>query len=519
MNDEQIPKVRDADPVFAPPSGSQISVGSTTHCRITFPDDSITSVDLQQAPAQGEVPDPNLRINGKMATSIDIVNGVGKFNLLYNYPMNTAPQPDVTRFIAAKQGPTEIPGGTVTYRFAVRDAFANVTPGTPEFAVFGGDDASVLLHVVNGEDDSVGGATVKVSCADGNVRFKDAAGDDKTQQMIVNGSMVYYADFTTDNTVGTPGYGIAKVGFTAQNTGIFDIQVALPGYNQTRQFTLVVADDQIVGGGLPPPRFSFAGTLNLDGPATTFVRLASAPSGVPSSAKVVLVVNGIPVAPFDLTVQQFTTVGYELPKRWFTQKTIDGTDPNGKAMVYYMVQSLDDDPNDTRSYITKFQTIGTVMNRPDPTVGKRTLPIPTVSDAVVVNQSVIEPGHLPVEIDFTNSGVAAGLSGYMTVYANGYSSSTSTSIDNVQTIPQQFTTEAGKMIVKVDASLLWGFHSSGGQQSKILIDYYVMLAQPSHRREDPAANEIEDPQERDAGKAYSQYLANGWTVATPGPSD
>jgi hypothetical protein len=520
MNSEHIPQVDENPPVYVPPTGSKIGVGIRQACQIKVSDPTVNSVDLAQAPPPGELPDPNLRISGKMTTTVDIGgNGVGKFNVLYIYPTGTTPQPDVARSIVAKSGGAEIPGGSVTYDFVVRDAFATVTPGSAEYAVYGGDALSVLLHVINGEDDAVGGAAVRVSCSDGNVRFYDPAGDDETRETSQNGSMIYYADFTTGNLAGTPGFGMAKAEFTAKNTGIFDILVEVPDYYKTRQFTLVVADDQIVPGALPPPRYSFASTLNLDGPATTFVRLTQAPKDVAADAKVVLVVNGNPVSPFDLTVQQFVSVGYELPKRWFTQKTIDGVDPNGKALVYYMVQSLDDDVNHTRSYITKFNTVGTVANRPDPNVGKRMLPMPIVSGAIVVNRSVIEPGTLPVEIDFTGSGVAAGLNGFVTVYANGYSASTSTIIDNVQTITQPFTTQAGKMIVKVDASLLWGFgNSATGQPSKLLIDYYVMLSQPVRLLDEPATSEIEDPKERELGKGYSQYLANGWTLATPDTS-
>lgn len=520
MNDEHIPQVDDDLPVFVPPSGSQIGVGLRKACQIAVTDQSIKSVDLEQAPPPGDLPDPNLRISGRMTTTVDIgADGIGKFNLLYVYPPGTTPEPDVTRSIVAKQGSTEIPGGKVTYDFVVRDAFATVAPGTPEFAVFGGDALAVLLHVVDGKDEPVGGAVARVTCADGNVRFFDPAGDDETREMPQDGSMVYYADFTTNNVPNSPGHGIAKAEFSAKNTGIFDILVEVPTYYKSRLFTLVVADDQIVPGALPPPRYSFANTLSLDGPATTFVRLASAPRNVPGEAKVVLVVNGNPVSPFDLTMQAFVTYGYELPKRWFTQKTINGVDPKGRASVYYMVQSIDDDVNNTRSYLTKFNTVGTVANKPDPTVGARTLPMPIVSGAIIINSTVIEPGTLSIDIDFTGSGVQPGSTGFLTLYANGYSSPSSSIVDNVQTITQSFPTQAGKMTVKVDASSLWGFtNSSTGQPSKLLIDYYVMLSQPARSVDDAAASEIEDPKERDLAKGYSLYLANGWTLMTPVPS-
>ena len=515
MAEERDVRVGDDTPVFNPVSGAEIAVGGRQIITITIPDKPSATIGLTQAVSNNEQPDPNFRINGALISQVILdENGVGKFGVRYAYPSGASAQPDVTRSISTKYNNNVLPGGEVSYDFIVRDAFPVVQPGTADFAVLGGAPLSIQLHVVNGDGDAIGGAAVRASCDDGNARFLDAAGVDVTQVTQANGSQVYYSDYTTNNVLNTPDYGIAKAELTALNTGIFDIKIQVSGFAESRLFTLVVTDDQVVGGQLPPPRLSFSSTLSLDGPATTFVRLASIPSGVMPDSKVVLIVNGNPAAPYDLTMQQFVTVGYELPKRWFTQKTIDGFEPNGKASLYYMVQSLDDDPTYTRSNLMKFSTTGTVVNKPDLQVGKRTLPMPTVSGAIVINSSVLEPGVLPVEIDFTNSGVQPGINGYLTVYVNGYSSYSSTVIDNVQTIPQSFTTQAGKMVVQVDASLLWGFTtSSTGVPSKLLMDYYLVTQTFDPNTE--AGSDIEDPRERELGKAYSKFLENGWTIMTP----
>ena len=515
MADEQVAKVGEDTPVFNPVSGTKIPVAGKKIITITVPDKATKTIALSQVVSNNEQPDPNFRINGTLASTVTLdANGVGKFGVRYAYPSGTSAQPDVTRTIGTKYNNNVLPDGEVSYDFIVRDAFPIVEPGTADFAVLGVDALSIQLHVVNGDGDAVGGATVRVSCDDGNARFLDAAGIDVTKVTQVNGSEVYYNDYTTNNVLNTPGYGIAKAEFTALNTGIFDIKIQVSGFAESRLFTLVVTDDQVIGGQLPPPRLSFSSTLSLDGPATTFVRLASIPSGVMPDSKVALIVNGNPAAPFDLTMQQFVTVGYELPKRWFTQKTIDHFEPNGKASLYYMVQSLDDDPTYTRSNLMRFNVTGTVVNKPDLQVGKRTLPMPTVSGAIVVNSSVLERGFLPVEIDFTNSGIQPGVSGYLTAYVNGYSSNSSTVIDNVQTIPQVFTTQAGKMVVQVDASLLWGFTtSSTGVPSKLLMDYYLVTQ--TFDAKSAADSDIEDPRERELGKAYSKFLEKGWTIMTP----
>ena len=515
MADERDVKVGDDTPVFNPAAGAEIPVTVAKLITVTIPDKATKTIQLVQAPPGNEQPDPNFRINGVSASQVTLdSNGVGKFRVRYAYPSGTTAQPDVTRTVATTYNNLAIPGGEVGYDYIVRDAFVTVEPGTPDFAVLGPAPLAVQLHIVNGVGDPIGGATVRASCDSGNARFLDATGTDVTQVGQINGSEVFYYDYTTSNVLNTPGYGIAKAEFTALNTGIFDIKIQVSGFNESRLFTLVVTDDQVAGGGLPPPRLSFSSTLNLDGPATTFVRLASIPAGVSPDKKVALVVNGNPAAPFDLTMQQFTTVGYELPKRWFMQKTIDDSEPNGKASLYYMVQSLDDDATYTRSNLLKFSTTGTVVNKPDLQVGKRTLPMPTVSGVIVVNSSVLESGTLPVEIDFTNSGVSPGIDGYLTVYANGYSSNASTVIDNVQTVPQSFKTQAGKMVVNVDATLLWGFTtSSTGVESRLMMDYYLVSTTLEERSE--AGSDFEDPQQRELGKKYSLFLEKGWTIMTP----
>lgn len=515
MADERVVKVGEDTPVFNPAAGAQVPVaGGGKLITVTIPDKATKTIQLVQAPPANEQPDPNFRINGLPASQVTLdSNGVGKFRVRYAYPSGTTAQPDVTRTVATKFNNNAIPGGEVAYDYIVRDAFLTVEPGTPDFAVFGPAPLEVQLHVVNGVGDAMGGETVRASCDNGNARFLDATGADVTQVTQVNGSEVFYYDYTTNNVLNSVGFGIAKAEFTALNTGIFDIKIQVSGFAESRLFTLVVTDDQVIGGQLPPPRLSFSSTLSLDGPATTFVRLASIPSGVSPDKKVALVVNGNPAAPFDLTMQQFVTVGYELPKRWFTQKTIDGAEPDGNASLYYMVQSLDDDTDYTRSNIVKFKTTGTVVNKPDLQVGKRTLPMPSLSGVIVVNTSVIESGTMPVEIDFTNSGVQAGLTGYLTVYANGYSSNASTVIDNVQTITHSFTTQAGKMVVQVDATLLWGFTtSSSGVESNLMMDYY--LVKPTLERSE-ADSDFEDPRQRELGKVYSRFLEKGWYLKTP----
>lgn len=498
--------------VFDPPTGSFISDGMTTLCRITIPGHANDTITLMQQPDPGQNPDPNLRINGQAQANLNL-DGSGKatFRLLYNYPSQVTVRPDVNRTIKAQFAGADVPGADVTYDFIEREAFAIVTPGKPEFAVFGGDNLSLQLHAVSGTGDRVGNCSITVMCGEGNVRFFDDNGNDVTQQDP--GTNFLFAEYRTNNLQGDPDYGIAKIELSAGNVGIFDVSFAVKGFNSEGTITLVVADDQIIGGTLEAPRYSFSSSLRLDGPATTFVRLAST-QGFANYSKVVFFVNGIAVAPYDLTLGQLTTVGYELPKVWFTQKTIDGADPAGKAAVYYMIQSNDDDANMTRSVVKKFTTVGTVMNKPDPTVA-RTLPEPRVLGATVVNQSVIEGGSLDVTIDFTSSGVSAGVSGFLTVYANGYSSRASTQIDNVQTITKNFTTGSGKTTVQVDASLLWGFTTSANnQKSTLLIDYYLVTPSLTENPA-PASSDIDDPAQRDAGKTYSKFVASGWTLATP----
>jgi hypothetical protein len=508
MADELISQ-RDA--VFDPPPTVPISDGMTTQCRITIPDHASDTITLMQQPDPGQTADGNLRINGKVQATLNLDgSGTATYRLLYNYPLQVTVRPDVKRTIKAQFAGADIPGAQVTYDFIEREAFPVVTPGKPEFAVFGGDNLSLQLHAVSGTGDRVGGCPIRVMCRDGNVRFFDDNGNDVTQQDAVMNFL--FADYTTNNVQGDPDYGIANIELSAGNIGIFDVSFEVKGFNSEGAFTLIVADDQIVGGELDAPRYSFSSSLRLDGPATTFVRLTST-QGFANYSKVVFFVNGIAVAPYDLTLGQLTTVGYELPKIWFTQKTIEGADPGGKAAVYYMIQSNDDDANMTRSVVKKFTTVGTVMNKPDPNVA-RSLPEPRVIGVTVVNQSVIEAGFLDVTIDFTNSGVPAGVSGFLTVYANGYSSRASTQIDKVQTIPKSFTTGSGKTTVQVDASLLWGFTTTANnQQSTLLIDYYLVTPSLTENSV-PVSSEIEDPAQRDAGKTYSKFIANGWQLAT-----
>lgn len=493
---------------FVPPTGTKIQEGSTVSGSIKIP--SYRNSKIYLVPLGSE---PNLRINNGPAAELTL-NGQGEspFQLSFTYPSSVSIRPDVSVTIQAQNAAKQnIPDVEVAYEFIVRDTYA--TPEGRDFAVIGGELLKLNMPVVNGVGDLVGGANVTLTCAEGNVIFYDLNGTDITKTNADTGAL--YALVSTDNTAGDEGFGIANAQVDSRAAGIFDLSVQLEGSNAAREFTAVVADDRVIGGSLPAARTSFSNTLNLGGAATTFMQLAQELSEFPPSAKIVVMINGNPVAPYDLTVSDFFTSGYELPKVWFQKTTIDGADPKGNAKLYYMVQSTDDDPNRTRSIVKQVSYTGTVINAPLSGVTRK-LPTPSLSGISVVNHTAIMGNVLDVTIDFTNAGVAAGLDAWITLYANGYSSNSSTTIDNVQTITQKFkTVDTGPVVVPVDATLLWGFTSSAKfQPSNLKIDYYVVTPAAAVAQLDPSGEYL-DPAQRDLGKQYSAFLAKGWQINTP----
>ncbi|RDU96936.1 hypothetical protein [Trinickia dinghuensis] len=500
---------------FDPPDGAQIPEGVVRNCTITTTDpvEQNAKIILKQA-----TPDPRFRINGLAQAEVTLSKGRGAFTVSRTYPASVEIRPDTTHEIVAQYEGANI--GNVTYTMIVRDALTIVPPTQPEFAVFAGDNLSMQLHGIDGEDQPVGGLKIRMQCYQSNVQFFDANGDEITGTMYdPGGQRALYGDYVTDNTNGLD-LGIAGGELGAKNTGIFDIAYDVIGFNNPKNFTLVVADDQIMGGSLSAPILSAASpSLNLGGAATTFVRLLKAPIGVRPDAKVVFIVNGLPVSPYSLTVQEAVEMGYELPKLWFTKESIEGVDPKNKAQIYYMIQSESSDITETRSGVKKFDTFGTVVNAPDPNLGPRKLPMPTLGNVNTVNSSVIQGGVLPVEIDFTDGGVSAGSDGFITLYANGYLSNTSTILDHAETITQSFKTKAGKNVIDVDAGKLWGFTDSATfKPSNLKMDYYVTPgAPPAEAAQGDVSKDDEFWKQRDASKQYSKFDPNGWTLATPLP--
>lgn len=503
-----------------PPSGSEIfSNISRSGCSITVPGYQNKYVII--AP---DSPDSRLQINSGPTGKIKLDrNGVGEFTVEYRYGY-AGDRPDkVIDFVVKDDSLTNIPGAEFDYTFIIRDAVV-VIDSPHDFAVaeggaLGSDGfLEVQFSVLDGMNDPVGNADVRVSCTQGNVHFylDDGVSEITQAGQAGDGSAIVYADYRTNDQPGAGVVGTVKGKICADNVGIFPLAATVLGSGVEIDFNFVLADNEIIAGDLPALKTTFGSTLDLSGPATTFVMLPSLPDGVGPHDTVALLVNGNAVAPFNATAGQLVETGYELPKLPFTWQPIGGASLNGKAFLNYLVQSTYSETSKIQGALKQFtvNSAGGVSNGPNPNVKSRTAPAPTLGLVTVVNVSTIASNVLTVTIDFTGSPVQPQLSGYLNVYVNGYESNTDTSITKQATVPATFTSAAGVVTVDVDATTLWGFSNGAGKRtSNLQMDYYLLPPGVPAAAMQRAGSEEIALDELAASQTYSKISAT-YVIAT-----
>jgi hypothetical protein len=509
----------DQAPQFDPPEGSFLQVRREYICQVLIPQfkDSTVFIVPQNR-------DPKLRIdNGDSATVALDHDGRGRFSLIYqDGPVD--PRPDVAvRLNVIDERNVVVEAAAVNYVFGVRAAGLPTVVSDDDFAIRGGridGNGSVELTYSSwsGVPALVGGVTVRVRSNRGNVSFFAADGTDITQSSQ-HGEPMTFAEYVTNPLAPdeTRQIGTVDGRIASKSIGVFPLSLTVPDSGLERRFKLVTVDPYVYIGDLPPLRTTFGSTLDLAGAATTHVELGSIPNGVAPAAAVVVLVNGRPVSPYELTMYDLVTVGYELPKIAFKENTIDGTPPGDQAQLSYLVESQSSFANEILSVANQFEikNKNRISNMPDPNITDRKAPAPTLPRLTTVNLSAIWGNSLTVVIDLSNSKIPAGWRGYLSLYANGYESVNSIDIDKQTLTTATFTTEPGIVAIEVDASALWGFSNNArGRAGTLFMDYYVVDPVLYRGLKERAGAQGIDEAELASLRQYSQYIQSGWPLVT-----
>lgn len=505
-----------SDPEFRPPDMSFLQCTRVTMCTVTCP-----GYDGRTITIGPDVPDPKLRLDGKDSASVQLdADGTGTFELRYNYG-TSGPRPDVPITLdAIDDTGNGIPDGSVTYVIGIRRAGAPIVASGNDFAVRGqpvNADGSMefTYSTWDGMSHLSGGVTVRVSSSRANVRFYAADGTDVTKE---DGPATTSAEYTTipaaSGLVSVVGKALGRAAL--KTVGIAEVNVTVPLSAADVPFQVVTVDPYICTGDLPSLTTSFGSTLNLAGAATTHVALRENPPTVKSDATVVLLINGRPVGPYELTMGSLVANGYELPKIAFTETTIDGHQPGGEALLSYLVESKSSNLNEIMGRGVRFsiKNINYISNRPDPSVTVRPLPWPLFQESVI-NLSVVLGQKIKVTIDFSGPAAPpAGWQGVLFLYANGYEKN-STQIDKHTLTSVPFTTAPGIVEIEVPTSALLDFAiSPAGDPSNVLMDYYVMDPAAYRTLKESAGPEGIDEVRLVSARRYSQYYSRGWPLVT-----
>ena len=501
------------DPEFYPPDMSFLQCTRATMCTVTFPGAGAKPITIHPVNA-----DPRLHLNGASFAAVTLDgDGKGTFELTYNYGMS-GQRPDVRiELYALDESNNAIPDSTVTYIIGIRQAGVPIVDSDNDFAIVGravdaGGSVMVTYSTWDGMPHLSGGVKLRVSTGRANARFYAADGTDVTQQ----GPEIAFAEYTTIPAASGLLSLIGKiVGRAAmQNVGIAQVNVTVPLSDADVPFQIVTVHPHICTGELPSLITSFGSTLNLAGGATTHVSLREIPPTIRQDATVVLLVNGRPVGPYDLTMGDLVAMGYDLPKIAFTHKTIDDQIPGNEALLSHLVQSDSSNLNEILGTGVRFKTknIEKISNMPDSTITFRPLPPPLIQPNVV-NVSVVLGGILKVSIDFP-AGFSTGLQGCLFLYANGYEKN-SNQVDKHTLTSATFTTAPGMVEIDVPTSALFNFAiSPDGNSSNLWIDYYVIDPAVYRTLKENAGPEGIDEALLDSAKQYSQYVHSGWPLVT-----
>ncbi|MGG1944053.1 hypothetical protein AB1286_04500 [Trinickia sp. NRRL B-1857] len=509
----------DEMPEFDPPEASFLFVRREYICKMRVPEFKNSTVFVIP-----QVRDPKLRIDHEDFASVTLdQEGRGQFSLIYQDGPKD-PRPDVpVRLNVIDEHNVQVRDASVDYVFGIRSVGVPTVVSDDDFAVRGGritenGSMEVRYSSWSGEPARVGGIKVRVSSDRGNVSFFAADGADVTQTGR-QGDPTTFAEYVTSpfNPMTAPHFGTIDGRIASRGVGIFPLTVTVPNSGQERRFKLVTVDPYVYIGDLPPLRTTFGSTLDLAGLATTHVELGSVPNGVSPAAAVVVLVNGRPVSPYELTMHELVTAGYELPKIAFKQKTIDGTEPGDQAQLSYLVESESSAANQILSVANQFniKNINRISNEPDPTITDRNAPMPLLPRVTTVNLSVIWKNKLTVVIDFSGSKVPVGWRGYLSLYANGYDSVNSVEIDKQTLTTATFTTEAGVVALEVEATALWGFSSNArGRPSNLMMDYFIVDPILYQRLKESAGPDGIEEEKLASLRRYSQYAQAGWPLVT-----
>lgn len=514
-----IVKSDDEAPQFDPPTGAFLFVRREYICKVLIPEFKNSTVVVLP-----KVRDPKLRIDHEDFASITLDGeGRGQFSLIYqDGPKDPRPDVLVALYVIDEQN-VQIKDAVLDYVFGVRSVGLPTVVSEDDFAVRGGrivenGSMEVRYSSWSGDPALVGGTKVRVSSDRGNVSFFSADGADITQSRWLPDPMTF-AEYVTSplNPMTATHVGTVDGRIASRGLGIFPLTVGVPNSGQERRFKLVTVDPYVYIGDLPPLRTTFGSTLDLAGPATTHLELGSIPSGISPTATVVVLVNGRPVSPYELTMQELVTTGYELPKIAFKQKTIDGSELGDQALLSYLVESESSNANEILSVANQFniKNINRISNEPDPTIADRKAPMPLLPRVTTVNLSVIWKNLLTVVIDFSKSNIPAGWHGYLSVYANGYDSVNVVDIDKQTLTTATFTTEPGLVTVEVEATALWGFSTNArGRPSNLMIDYFVIDPILYRSLKSSAGPEGIEGEKLASLRRYSQYAQAGWPLVT-----
>lgn len=518
MSDD-ILESNDQIPRFDPPDASFLFVRREYIIKMVLP--AYRNSTVMVVP---EGHDPKVRVGRGDSASVDLDReGKGQFSLTYqDGPVD--PRPDVpVRLNVLDERHVVVDGAAVDYVFGVRGVGVPTVVSDDDFAlrgasIVGNGSLEVRYSTWSGEPALVGGVTVRVASNRGNLSFFSAGGADVTQSGR-HGDPVTFAEYVTSplTPLAASRVGTVEGRIASQSIGIFPLTVTVPNSGMERRFKLVTVDPYVYIGELPPLRTTFGSTLNLAGSATTHVELGSIPIGVSPAASVVVLVNGRPVSPYELTMEDLVTIGYELPKIAFKEKSIDGTDLGDQAQLSYMVESESSVANEIISRANQFdiKNSNRISNAPDPAITDRNAPMPTLARLTTVNVSVIWKNTVTVVIDFTNSSIPEGWRGTLSLYANGYESVDSIDIDKQTLTTATFTVEAGLVAVEVDASALWGFYANArGRAGTLMMDYFVTDPARYQALKDSAGPEGIDGDQLASLRKYSRYAPAGWPLVT-----
>lgn len=412
-------------------------------------------------------------------------NDSGQFSVLYNDPDDDGADFNVTLQLVDKNS-NAIPGATATYQCGVRTANAPIPVGATDYAL---DDGQTKLDLEFSVSDGTGAlmpnTKVQLLATKANIRFYSEAGVDITVS-DTEGNLT--ATYTTG--AGTPPTVKGSIG--GVEAGIYTIEYGVQDAKLFSDFTFIVAPQYLITGGLGGLKMPLTGgTLQLGGRSTVFVQLSdnTIPPPYTEDTSIVLIANQKPMPPYGQLTFADLRIGYPLSKLPFKQGTNNNT-------LYYMVQSDSQNPDDNRSTMIRFSAQGTVENYPDATIPDQDRPLPAViiQGVSIINDAIIQGGTLSVTFPGLDAAYM-GAAGHYTVYVNGYSSQTSTSIDKVGNYSSNFTASTADQVLSVDATSLWGYMTSkDNKDSYLQIDYYVIS--PS------------------GGRVYSKYSQPGWEVNT-----